>query len=262
MAAYAAAMSHVLVTVADGIADVRLDRPDKLNALSLATVHELGATARRLGRDRSVHAVVLSGNGRAFCAGMDLGAAARDPRGTTRAFLPTWRGTNPFQEAAWAWRRLRVPVVAAVDGVCFGGGLKLALGADLRVTAPDARWCVAEVGRGLVPDMTGVRALSQLVGIETAKRLTLTADEVSGEEAVRLGLAGTLSDTPYDDARALAARIAEHRPEAVAAAKRLFDRQWSSGDLRTFAAERAAQVRLLPGAMADLRRLRGSRPGA
>lgn len=249
----------VLVTIADGIADVRLDRPDKLNALSLDLVRELAVTAHRLRRHAGLRAVVISGNGRAFCAGMDLGAAARDPKGTLLAFLPTWRGTNAFQEAMWAWRRLPFPVIAALHGPVFGAGLQLALGADLRVTAPDARWCVAETSRGLVPDMTGIHTLSQLVGIETAKRLTFTAEEFSGEQAVTLGLAGAVSDTPLDDALLLAHRIAERRPEAVAAAKRLFDSRWSSGALSTFAAERWAQARLLPGAMASLRRLRGSR---
>lgn len=245
---------RVTCSVSDGIADVRLDRPDKLNALSLDMLRELRATARGLRREPGLRAVVVSGNGRSFCAGLDLGSAARDPAAVARAFVPTPRGTNLFQEACWAWRRLPVPVVAAVHGHVIGAGVQIALAADLRVTAPDARWSVKEVARGLVPDMTGIRALTQLVGIETAKRLTLTAEEVTGADAARLGLAGTVTDTPRDEAFALAARIAGHRPEAVAAAKRLFDRRWSSGDRRTFAAERRAQLRLLPGAMRALGR--------
>src|SRR5690606_15080302 len=118
-----------------------------------------------------------------------------------------------------------------------------------------------ETARGLVPDMTGIRSLTQLVGIETAKRLTFTADEVSGTEAVALRLAGTASDTPYDDAHDLAARFVERRPEALAAAKRLFDRRWSAGDRRTFAAERRAQLRLLPGALGALKNLQGGHAG-
>lgn len=253
------ATSHISCAVTGGVADVRLNRPDKLNALSLEMVRDLAATARRLGRDRALRAVVISGEGRAFCAGMDLGSAARDPFGTLRAFLPTWRGTNALQEACWAWRRLPVPVVAATHGPVFGAGLQLALAADLRVTAPDARWCVMEAARGLVPDMTGVRSLAQLVGIETAKRLTYTAEEISGDEAVRLGLAGSLSEAPYEAAHELVGQLAERRLEALAAAKRLFDARWSSGPLRTFASERWEQARLLPGAMSSLRRLHGSR---
>lgn len=242
--------------VSGGIADVRLDRPDKLNALSLAMLGDLRATARRLRREPGLRAVVVSGTGRSFCAGLDLGAAARDPAAVARAFVPTPRGTNLFQEACWAWRRLPVPVIAAVHGHVYGAGVQIALAADLRLTTPDARWSVKEVERGLVPDMSGIRALTQLVGIETAKRLTFTAEEFSGADAGRLGLAGTVTDTPLDEAFALAARIAERRPEAVAAAKRLFDRRWSSGDRRTFAAERWAQLRLLPGAMRALRQPR------
>ncbi|MEU4384918.1 crotonase/enoyl-CoA hydratase family protein [Promicromonospora sp. NPDC023805] len=245
--------SRITCSISDGIADVHLDRPDKLNALSLDMLGELRATARRLGRTPGLRAVVVSGNGRSFCAGLDLGAAARNPAAVARAFVPTPRGTNLFQEACWAWRRLPVPVVAAVHGHVFGAGVQIALAADLRLTTPDARWCVKEVERGLVPDMSGIRALTQLVGIETAKRLTFTAEEFTGADAGRLGLAGTVTDSPLDEAFALAGRIAERRHEAVAAAKRLFDRHWSSGDRRTFAAERRAQLKLLPGAMRSLR---------
>ncbi|WP_369371501.1 crotonase/enoyl-CoA hydratase family protein [Promicromonospora sp. Populi] len=248
--------SRIFCSLSDGIADVRLDRPDKLNALSLDMLRELKATARRLGREPGLRAVVVSGSGRSFCAGLDLGAAARNPAAVARAFVPTPRGTNLFQEACWAWRRLPVPVIAAVHGHVFGAGVQIALAADLRLTTPDARWSIKEVERGLVPDMSGIRALIQLVGIETAKRLTFTAEEFSGADAGRLGLAGTVTDTPLDEAFALAGRIAERRPEAVAAAKRLFDRRWSSGDRRTFAAERREQLRLLPGAMQALRQPR------
>jgi enoyl-CoA hydratase/carnithine racemase len=246
--------SRIMCHVSDGIADVRLDRPDKLNALSIDMLGRLRDTARRLRRTPGLRAVVISGNGRSFCAGLDLGAAARNPAAVARAFVPTPRGTNLFQEACWAWRRVPVPVIAAVHGHVFGAGVQIALAADLRLTAPDARWSVKEVERGLVPDMSGIRALTQLVGIETAKRLTFTAEEFTGDDAVRLGLAGTVTDTPLEEAFALAGRIAERRPEAVAAAKRLFDRQWSTGDRRTFAAERREQLRLLPGAMRTLQR--------
>jgi enoyl-CoA hydratase/carnithine racemase len=248
--------SRVTCALSDGIADVRLDRPDKLNALSLDMLRGLRATARSLRHEPGLRAVVISGDGRSFCAGLDLGSAARDPAAVARAFVPSPRGTNLFQEACWAWRRLPVPVIAAVHGHVLGAGVQIALAADLRLTTPDARWSVKEVERGLVPDMSGVRALTQLVGIETAKRLTFTAEEFTGADAGRLGLAGTVTDTPLDEAFALARQIAGRRPEAVAAAKRLFDRNWSSGDRRTFAAERREQLRLLPGAMRALRQPR------
>ncbi|MBL0885027.1 crotonase/enoyl-CoA hydratase family protein [Myceligenerans indicum] len=243
-------MSHIACTVDDdAVAHVRLDRPAKLNALTLDMLRDLAATARRLRREPGLRAVILAGEGRSFGAGLDLAAAARNPAGIARAFVPTWRGTNRFQEACWAWRRLPVPVIAAVHGHVLGGALQLALGADLRITTPDARWCVMEVARGLVPDMSGIQALSELTGLETAKRLTLTAEEFSGTEAVAYGLAGMAANDPLEEARTLAAGIAGRRPEAVRGAKRLLDRTWHRGPRRTFAAERRAQLRLLPGAM-------------
>ncbi|AKU15210.1 crotonase/enoyl-CoA hydratase family protein [Luteipulveratus mongoliensis] len=240
-------MAYLTTTIDDGVAQVRLNRPDKLNALTLPALDELAAQARELRRDRTLRAVILSGEGRSFCAGLDFGSVAKDgPVQVARRFVPRpWLGTNPFQEAAWAWRRLPVPVIAVVQGHCFGGGLQLALGADFRFTTADAEWSVLEGKWGLIPDMSGVRSLAQLVGLDTAKRLTMTAEIISGEEAVRLGLATAVSTDPYADAEALAAQLAQRSPDAVAAAKRLFNSRWSSSPRRTFARERFEQAILL-----------------
>lgn len=240
------ATRHVTLSREGGVAHLRLTRPDKLNALSLQMLADLVAAAHGLRHDRDLRAVVLSGEGDSFCAGLDLAAAMADRGGIVRAFAPRpWRGTNTFQEAAWALRRLPVPVVAAVQGHCFGGGLQLALGADLRVTSPDATWSVLEARWGIVPDMSGVHALSQLVGIDVAKRLTMTAEMVGGEEAVRLGLASQLADDPLAAAEELVTRLAERSPDALAATKRLFESTWTAGPRRTFARERREQLRLL-----------------
>jgi enoyl-CoA hydratase/carnithine racemase len=245
----AASRLHVTHTVADGIAHVRLDRADKHNALTLDTLHQLGSTARELRCDRSLRAVVLSGEGASFSAGLDFGSVMRDPAGIVMAFLPVpWRGTNAFQEACWAWRRLPVPVVAAVHGHCYGGGLQLALAADFRVTAPDAQWSVLEARWGLIPDMTGVRTLSELVGIERAKRLTMTGSVFSGSEAASYGLASEVADDPLRAAFDLAEELAQRSPDALAAAKRLFNGTWTSGLRATFARERAEQLLLLASA--------------
>ncbi|MDF8265472.1 crotonase/enoyl-CoA hydratase family protein [Luteipulveratus flavus] len=240
-------MPYLSASLEDGVAHVRLNRPDKLNALTLPALDELATMARHLRRDRSLRAAVLSGEGRSFCAGLDFASVFGDgPVQVARRFVPRpWLGTNPFQEACWAWRRLPVPVIAVVHGHCYGGGLQIALAADFRFTTADAQWSVLEGRWGLIPDMSGVRSLAQQVGIDTAKRLTMTAEVVSGEEAVRLGLATATSEDPYADARALAAQIATRSPDAVAAAKRLFDRRWSSSPRRTFARERLEQAVLL-----------------
>lgn len=236
----------VSCTVDGGVAQVRLDRPDKLNALTLDTLEALVATARDLARDRTLRGVVLGGAGESFCAGLDFATVLREPPRVARAFVPRpWRGTNLFQEACWAWRRLPVPVVAAVHGHCYGGGLQIALAADLRLTTADARWSVMEARWGLVPDMGGVHALSQLVRIDVAKRLAMTGEVVSGTRAVELGLATEVSEEPFVAATRWLEEVATRSPDAVAETKAAFERTWSSGARRTFARERLAQARLL-----------------
>ena len=238
--------SHVTCTIQDGIARVRLDRPDKLNALTLQTLDDLVSTARLLRRDRTLRAVVISGEGEAFCAGLDFGSVLRQPRRIVTSFVPRpWRGTNTFQEACWAWRRLPVPVIAAVHGHCLGGGLQLALAADFRFATPESQWSVLEGKWGIIPDMTGVRTLAQLVGIDTAKRLTMTAETVSGKDALDLGLVTGLDADPVAAALDLAERLMGRSPDQLAAAKRIFDATWSAGPRRTFARERVEQAWLL-----------------
>ncbi|RNI19885.1 crotonase/enoyl-CoA hydratase family protein [Flexivirga caeni] len=250
--------NNIEVTVADGIADVRLDRPEKLNGLTLPMLRELASVARKLRSDKEIRTVILSGNGTSFCAGLDFKTVTADPKQLPLGLLPRpWRSTNLFQEACWAWRRVPVPVVAAVHGHCYGGGLQIALSADLRVTAPDAKWSVLEGKWGLIPDMTGVQALSELVGIETAKRLTMTAEIISGTEAAQIGLVGQVDPQPYGAARALAASLAQRSPDALVAAKRLFDRTWTMSARRTFTRERWEQARLLLGANFTIARKAG-----
>lgn len=250
--------THIDCTITDGIADVRLNRPDKYNGLTFEMLRDLAGTAHRLRRDRSVRAVVVSGNGDAFCAGLDFNAVSKKPWQIPVGLIPApWRGTNVFQEACWGFRRIPAPVIAAVQGHCYGGGIQIALAADFRVTTPDAKWSVLEGRWGLIPDMTGVRTLSDLVGVETAKRLTMTHEIITGARAFELGLVGQVSDEPYEAAMDLAGELAAKSPDALAAAKRLFDRRRTAGARRTFALERREQVRLLLGRNAKIARAAG-----
>ena len=248
-------MPLVTCTVADGIAQVRLARPEKLNALTLPLLDELIATARLLRKDRTLRAVVIAGEGDSFCAGLDFADVLRNPTAVARAFTPRpWRGTNTFQEACWAWRRLPVPVIAAVKGHCLGGGVQIALAADFRYAAPDSTWSVLEGKWGIIPDMSGVQSLSELVGIDTAKRLTMTAEMLSGEQARELGLVTELDADPVAAATAFARELARRSPDALAAAKRLFDDTWHRSPRRTFARERIEQAFLLFGANTKIAR--------
>ncbi|KRF18853.1 enoyl-CoA hydratase [Nocardioides sp. Soil797] len=239
----------VTCSVSDGIAHVRLNRPEKLNALTLQTLDELIGTARELRRDRTLRAVIVSGAGDAFCAGLDFASVMKKPTGIIGAFVPNpLLGTNKFQEACWAWRRLPVPVIAAVHGHCYGGGIQIALAADFRIATPDSQWSVLEGRWGLIPDMSGVRSLSEVVGIETAKRLTMTAQVLSGKEAHDVGLVGEIAADPVSAAENFAQELATKSPDALAAAKRLFNRSFTDSARRTFSRERAEQLFLLAAA--------------
>lgn len=222
---------RVRVELKDGVADVRMCRVDKLNALDPAMFEALSETGRELAADRSLRSVVLSGEGRAFCAGLDfssfmsMAGAGNSNDGARPARNLIDRDpespANFAQGAAWVWHELPVPVIAAVHGVAYGGGLQIALGADIRLVAPDARLSVREIQWGLIPDMTGPQTLRHLVRQDVARELTYTGRIVSGTEAVELGLATRVSETPRESALEMARDIAGKSPTAMRAAKTL-----------------------------------------
>jgi enoyl-CoA hydratase/carnithine racemase len=212
----------------DGVADVRLNRPDKLNALDPEMFEALVEAGEGLARERGLRAVVLSGEGRAFCAGLDFASFRQSAEPAARPARALFERTaaspaNHAQRAAWVWKELPVPVIAALHGVAYGGGLQVALAADVRIVAPDARLSVRELHWGLIPDMSGTQTLRRLVRADVARELTYTARIVDGAEAVALGLAPRVSERPREDALALAREIAARSPDAVRAAKRLLD---------------------------------------
>jgi enoyl-CoA hydratase/carnithine racemase len=214
---------RVKVSIAQGVADVRLNRPDKMNALDGAMFEALVETGRGLRAERGLRAVVLSGEGRAFCAGLDV--ASFMGGGGARSLLErnAESPANFAQRAAWIWNELPVPVIAAVHGVAFGGGLQIALATDIRFVAPDARLSVMEIKWGLIPDMSASQTLRRLVRLDVAKELTFTGRVLSGEEAAALGLATHVSDTPREAALELAREIASKSPSAIRAGKQLLD---------------------------------------
>jgi enoyl-CoA hydratase/carnithine racemase len=264
---------RVTIRTEDGVADVRLNRPDKMNALDPAMFRALVEAGESLARDRSVRAVVLSGEGRAFCAGLDFGSfqAMTGPRSErpTEPLLGTEARAagalgaapespaNPAQRAAWVWQEVPVPVIAAVHGPAFGGGLQVALGADLRYVAPDAQLSVMEIKWGLVPDMAGTQLLRHLVRLDVAKELTFSGRVLSGTEAAALGLATRVSDRPRDDALDTAREIARRSPEAIRAAKRLLNGSVAT-DLRAGLALEAELQRALIGTRNQIEAVRSN----
>ena len=223
---------RVTVEIEEGVADVRLVRSDKMNALDNAMFEALVETGERLKTQKGVRAVVLSGEGRAFCAGLDMGnfqqMASGERRGGERTVDELTRGrtaagANRAQQCCYVWREIPVPVIAAVHGVAFGGGFQLALGADLRFVAPDARLAVLEIKWGLVPDMAGMVLMRGLVRDDVARELTWTGRIFNGEEALAMGLATRVCADPRAEALALAREIAGKNPDAIRAGKRLLN---------------------------------------
>ncbi len=244
---------RVSVTIEAGVADVRLNRPDKRNALDGAMFLALAEAGERLKTEPGLRAVVLSGEGASFCAGLDFGSFQQMAGGGDAASAAAQRGnpgemvdgriTHLGQQVAWVWQEVPVPVIAAVHGHALGGGIQIALGADIRIVHPDAQLSVREIHWGLVPDMTGTLMLTRLVRPDVAKELTFTGRIVSGIEAMDLGLATRLSDAPREDALALAHEIAGRSPEAVRGTKALFNRLLGEDAAGQFAQERRGDRR-------------------
>ena len=222
---------RVKVTMTDGVADVRLVRADKMNALDLAMFQALIDTAEKLRTTSGLRAVVISGEGRAFCAGLDMGRFAAMKEGNSGGGTTTQHDTtvrlygqaNRPQQAVWGWRLLPVPVIAAVHGVALGGGFQLALGADMRFVAPDTRMSIMEIKWGLIPDMAGTPILPRLIRDDVLRDLTYTGRIFSAQEALGWGLATRICDDPYKEALEAAREIAGKNPDAIRAAKRMYN---------------------------------------
>ncbi|MDO9357945.1 MAG: crotonase/enoyl-CoA hydratase family protein [Polaromonas sp.] len=242
---------------ADGVVELQLARADKMNALDPAMFDALIAAGEALRGDMSVRAVVISGRGKAFCAGLDMasfqrmqdnsagaqvlgeGAAGADLAARTHGI------SNAAQQVAMVWREVPVPVIAAVHGVAFGGGLQVALGADIRIVAPDTRLSVMEIKWGLVPDMAGMVLMRELARADVVRELTYTGRVFSGEEALRIGFATRVSADPLGEALQMAHEIAQKSPDAIRAGKRLLNGAASLGAAELLMAESVEQKALI-----------------
>ncbi|MBV8997802.1 MAG: crotonase/enoyl-CoA hydratase family protein [Solirubrobacterales bacterium] len=237
---------RVVIEIADHVAVVTLARPEKHNALDIAMFEAIAAAAERLAAEPGVRAVVLHGEGPSFCSGLDVAGVMANQPGSDDLMVPLREAVpNWFQRPVYGWIELPVPVIAAIHGYCLGGGLQIALAADLRFATPDARLSVLEVKWGLIPDMAITRTLPRLVGIDVAKELGFTGRILSGSEAGELGLVTHVVDDPLEAARSLAAEIAGRSPDAVRAMKRLLDESWTRPAQETLRLEADLQLGLL-----------------
>jgi enoyl-CoA hydratase/carnithine racemase len=235
---------RVSITVTDQIADVRLTRGDKMNAIDPAMFEGIGAAIDELATMDNVRCVVLSGEGRALCAGLDMtsmagggsGLSSRD-RNDQGSILP--------QHVTWGWRNLPMPVIAAVHGVAFGGGFQIMSGADIRIAAPGTRFAIRESYWGLVPDMAGFPVWRTLVRDDVLRELAYTAREFDADEALRHGFITRVADDPHAAAMELATAIAGRSPHAIRGIKRLCNMAHDADPRTMLEAETREQVAVI-----------------
>ena len=249
---------RVSIDLKDGVADVRLIRADKMNALDPAMFEGIIEAGDRLAGMKGLRCVVLSGEGKAFCAGLDMqGFAAMEAAGENKGDkVPGVRDltkrthgiANRPQQCAWQWRTLPVPVIAAVHGVAFGGGFQIMLGADMRYATADARFSVMEIKWGLVPDMAGMLLMRELARADVVRELTFSGRIFTGEEALAIGFATRLSVDPLADALAFAHDVAGKSPDAIRAGKRLLNASMAMDAAQLLLAESREQKALIGSA--------------
>lgn len=242
----------VTVSIEDHVADVRFNRPDKYNALSYDMIIAMADTIDRLAEEKTVRAVVVSGNGKGFCAGLDTANFTTPPpsdRISITGLEDRYEGriTNIFQHIAYGYKQLPMPVIAAMHGVAYGGGCQIALGADIRLATPDAKISIMEMKWGLFPDMSASQTLRDLVPIDVAKELIFTGKIISGEEAARLHLVTRTCENPYEEAMALAKEIATKSPHAVRAAKQCLNEAWHGDEAKGLLRESQLEMTIIGG---------------
>jgi len=236
------------VEIDDHVAIVRLNRPHKNNAIDVEMFEAFIDTGGELARDKTLRAVILTGEGEHFCAGIDLSVfqgaginAASDGRMGPRDSSPA----NFFQSAAYVWREIPVPVIAAIRGAAYGGGLQIALGADIRYARADAQLSVMEIKWGIIPDMAISSTAHHVVPVDRLKELAYTGRVISGSEAFAQGLVTAVKDDPLAAATELAREIALRSPQAIRAIKKLFDESWHAGSSASLQLEATLQTQVM-----------------
>ena len=243
----------------NGIATVSLNRPDKRNAMSFALLKELVNTANRIKKDRTIRCVILTGEAQVFSAGIDL-SDLNNPKNTAYAAWELIRpGQSLFQKAFLIWQELPVPVIAAIEGYCFGAGMQLALAADIRIAHPETQMSIMESRWGLVPDMGLSRSLKGIIGLDLAKELTLTARIFDANYAKDIGLVTHLNATPLQQAQILAEEMLVRSPDALTAAKRVLDAM-EHQPTKSLRLEKIWQLKLLLGKNSKLARKKDKNP--
>lgn len=237
---------RVTLEIENDIAYVTLNRPDKYNGLDMAMFDAIASTAKTLKKDCSIRAVILQGEGKAFCSGLDVKSVTANPMNFAKLlFKPGTKISNLAQDVGYLWRDVPAPVIAVTHGVCYGGGLQIALGADFRYSTTDCEFSIMEAKWGLIPDMSITTTLCELMPIDRAKELTMTARVVEAPEAQQLGMVTHVSDTPLEDALAFVETLKAKSPDAVAATKLLYNHAWQADDRTALGWESRLQKKII-----------------
>lgn len=239
----------VLLTTQDHIATVTLNRPEKRNAVDLTVLEGLAQADETLKTSPDIRAVILTGAGPTFCSGIDtsLFMDNPDPKALIDQILtvPDGQTANMFQKPCTVWQELEIPVVAALQGACFGAGLQIALGADIRIAAPDTQMSIMEITWGLIPDMGITTTLPRLMRADQAKELIMTGRIIDATEAQGLGLITRIADTPLEAAQELAQTIASKNPDAIRRDKRLINESWQMAQADALKLEAQLQAEVI-----------------
>lgn len=239
---------RVTLNVENDVAIVTLNRPAKHNALDMAMFKAIDKVSRQLCKDRTIRAVIVLGAGEDFCSGLDVKSMMHS-KSSALSLLAKWLPgqSNRAQRVSTNWRQIPVPVIMAIHGRCWGGGLQIALGADFRIVSPDATLSVMEGKWGLIPDMGGNLVLREIVAKDVALKLTVTAEVLTAQQALDIGLITAIDEDPPGAAMQLAKQVSERSPDAVAAVKKLYHRNWFRSERKMLAGETFYQLRILSG---------------
>lgn len=241
--------SRVTLTISDdGIAHVKLNRPEKLNALDMPMFKAINHVISQIKKDKRIRVVIVSGEGGDFCSGLDIKAVMKSPSAALSLLFKWLPGNaNLAQKVTAKWRSLPVPVIMAIHGRCWGGGMQIALGGDFRIATAESSLSIMESRWGLIPDMAGNTALTRLMPIDQAMKLAMTAETFSGAQGLEYNLITELSPTPVESAKERAKQLVKRSPDVLAAIKKLYQNNWTRGQRDMLSKESWYQVRILSG---------------
>ncbi|QBY04958.1 crotonase/enoyl-CoA hydratase family protein [Thalassotalea sp. HSM 43] len=230
----------------DNIAIVTLNRPDKMNALNIELFEAIDKVSKQLRKNRQIRAIILTGSGNNFCAGIDIKSALGSKTAAIKLLFKWWPGqANLAQRVSHNWRTIPVPVIAAIEGHCLGGGVQLILGADFRIANHNAQFSVMEGKWGIIPDMSGNMGLAQLMPKDQALKLVMSAETFDAKQALQYGLLTELDDKPLQRAIEFAQSLCQRSPDTLAASKKLYHKSWTDKPWRWLMRESWYQIKIL-----------------